>query len=115
MNLLHATLDRHAVLSAWITIKVYIYENISQNTKQVLPVVFNDTGVVLGSVGYRGDFVFLLTGVAQVWDAKRYPLIISAEEYNPKLSTLKDKEASWCHRRTSQEPFLGEKSQIFKR
>lgn len=43
---------------------------------------FNNTGVVLGGVGDRRHFILLLTGVAQVWDAQRYPLIIPAESQN---------------------------------
>lgn len=46
------------------------------------PMFFNNTGIVLGGVGDRRNFVLLLTGVAQVRDAQRYPLIIPAESQN---------------------------------
>lgn len=52
----------------------------SEYKQQTLsPMFFNNTGIVLGCVGDRRHFILLLTGVAQVWDAQRYPLIIPAE------------------------------------
>lgn len=45
----------------------------------ISPVFFNNTGIVLRGVGDRRHLILLLTGVAQVWDAQRHPLIIPAK------------------------------------